>query len=223
MAETPESALRVSIVEDDPKVRALVGATVTGAAGLVLVSEHASGEDAVKFLTDPGLAVDVVVIDLQLPGIDGIETVRRLGARPRPPERLMLTAFAAEEKVFEAVRAGAAGYLLKRDVPGRLPDAIREVAAGGTVIEPRLGRRFWNLLSSQVGRAPVDPYGLTPAELAVLHLVARGLTNREAGGVLSRTPRQVKLELERIFVKIGVSTRVDAVTAALRAGLIELP
>lgn len=213
--------LRVAIVEDDPKVRALIGRILVAEADLQLHSEHPTGEDAIQALV--GVTLDVVVVDLQLPGIDGIEVVRRLGAGPRPPERLMLTAFAAEEKVFEAVRAGAAGYLLKRDVPGRLPAAIREVAAGGSVIEPRLARRFWNLFESQVGRAPVDPWALTEAEREVLCLVARGLTNREAGGVLGRTPRQVKLELERLFAKMGVSTRVDAVTAALRAGVIDLP
>ncbi len=213
--------LSVAIVEDDPKVRALIVRTLVAEADLSLVSEHATGEDAARVL--PGATVDVVVVDLQLPGIDGIEVVRRLGQAACPPERLVLTAFAAEEKVFEAIRAGAAGYLLKRDVPGRLPGAIREVAAGGTVIEPRLARRFWNLFESQVGRAPTDPWALTESEREVLRLVARGLTNRETGGVLGRTPRQVKLDLERVFAKMGVSTRVDAVTAALRAGVIELP
>jgi DNA-binding NarL/FixJ family response regulator len=233
MSEGP-APLSVAVVEDDPKVRALVVRTITAEPDLRLVSEHATGEDAAEALIHPnelrssghpGAAarIDVVVVDLQLPGIDGIEVVRRLGATPPTPERLMLTAFASEEKVFEAIRAGAAGCLLKRDVPGRLPAAIREVAAGGTVIEPRLARRFWNLFESQVGRAPADPWGLTDAERDVLRLVARGLTNREAGGVLGRTPRQVKLELERVFAKMSVTTRVDAVTAALRAGVIELP
>jgi DNA-binding NarL/FixJ family response regulator len=220
MSDGP-APLSVAVVEDDPKVRALVVRTITAEPDLRLVSEHATGEDAAEALA--AARIDVVVVDLQLPGIDGIEVVRRLGAAPPAPERLMLTAFASEEKVFEAIRAGAAGYLLKRDVPGRLPAAIREVAAGGTVIEPRLARRFWNLFESQVGRAPADPWGLTDAERDVLRLVARGLTNREAGGVLGRTPRQVKLELERVFAKMGVTTRVDAVTAALRAGVIELP
>ena len=223
MTNEPDPIIRVAIVEDDPKVRTLVARTITDAPSLSLVSEHPTGESAVAALSDPDVDVDVVVVDLQLPGIDGIEVVRRLGALERPPERLMLTAFAAEEKVFEAIRAGAAGYLLKREVPRRLPDAVREVAAGGTVIEPSLARRFWNLLSSQVGRAPADPWGLTASECDVLRLVARGLTNRETGGVLGRTPRQVKLDLERVFAKMGVSTRVDAVTAALRAGVIDLP
>lgn len=211
--------IRVALIEDDPRASRLVTRTIEAERDLVLAGAFDSGESALAAVHAG--EVDVVVVDLELGGIDGVETSRRLGELDPPPERLILTAFASEDKVFSAIRAGAAGYLLKRDVPARLPPAVREVFAGGTVIEPRLARRFWNLFDAAKGSAP-HAVSLTSEELDVLMLVARGLTNREASGVLGRTPRQVKLQLERIFAKMGVRTRVDAVTAALRAGLIRL-
>ncbi|MBI2897613.1 MAG: response regulator transcription factor [Deltaproteobacteria bacterium] len=212
--------IRVALIEDDARTSRLVARTIEEQADLALAGAFDSGEAAIAAVR-PG-EVDVVVVDLELGGIDGVETSRRLGELDPPPERLILTAFASDDKVFGAIRAGAAGYLLKRDVPERLPPAVREVFAGGTVIEPRLARRFWNLFDAARGSCANDAVALTAEELDVLMLVARGLTNREASGVLGRTPRQVKLQLERIFVKMGVRTRVDAVTAALRAGLIRL-
>jgi DNA-binding NarL/FixJ family response regulator len=101
-------------------------------------------------------------------------------------------------------------------------DAVRDVHAGGTVIDPSLARRFWNLFRSQEGHVPADPYGLTPDEVEVLALVGRGLTNPEVGRAIGRTRRAVKFDLERIYRKLGVTSRVDAVVKAVAAGLVKL-
>ena len=155
------------------------------------------------------------------PGIGGIEVVQRL--RPMLPalEILILTSFADESLVFEAVRQGAAGYLVKGLSPAELERGILEVAAGGTVIEARLARRFWNFFASVQGREQ-QGYGLSAEELEVLTLIGRGLTNPEAAQALGATRRAIKKVLERIYRKLGVSSRVEATVKALQAGLIEL-
>jgi DNA-binding NarL/FixJ family response regulator len=135
---------------------------------------------------------------------------------------LILTTFADADKVLEAMRRGAAGYLVKGVGADRLLAAVREVAAGGTVIEPRLARRFWNLFEASRGHADPDALGLSDDEVTVLNLVARGLTNPEVGHTLGTTRRRVKAHLESIYVKLAVSSRVEAVLKATAAGLVEL-
>jgi DNA-binding NarL/FixJ family response regulator len=163
----------------------------------------------------------VLLLDIELPGMSGLAVVAALGGRT-PAEILMLTTFDDERKVYQAVCGGAAGYLTKRSPVARIALAIRDVHAGGTVIDPGLARRFWNYFQSQAGRAAADPYGLTADEREVLSLVGRGLTNPEVGRTVGRTRRAVKVDLERIFRKLGVGNRVDAVVKAVAAGLIEL-
>jgi len=160
-------------------------------------------------------------LDLELPGMDGIEVTQDLTPTQRGMEILVLTSFADESKVFEAIRAGAAGYLVKGLAPSSLQQAIREVLAGGTVIEPRLAKRFWNLFASERGKEN-SQYGLTPEELEVLTLVGRGLSNPETAQALGASRRSIKSHLEKIYRKLDVSNRVEATVRALRAGLIEL-
>ncbi len=214
---------RVLICEDDPRFARLLSKVLDGAEGIEVAGRVSSGEDACqRVVSQPP---DLLLLDLELPGIGGMEVVRRL--RDRGPggavstEILILTTFADADLVFEAIQLGAAGYLVKGIAGAKLQDAVREVMAGGTVIEPALARRFWNYFASVKGREEPQ-HGLTEEELEVLTLVARGLSNPEAAAVLGTRRRAIKTHLERIYRKLGVTGRVEATVTALRSGLIEL-
>ncbi|HEY3354586.1 MAG TPA: response regulator transcription factor [Polyangia bacterium] len=210
--------IRVLICEDDPRVRDGL-ARGLGAAGLVVAGAVGTGEAAVAALTaEPP---DVLLLDIELPGMSGLDVIAAVGGRVRA-DILVLTTFDDERKVYQAICGGAAGYLTKRSPIARIVEAIADVHAGGTVIDPGLARRFWNYFQSQTGHAAADPYDLTPEEREVLTLVGRGLTNPEVGRAIGRTRRAVKVDLERIYRKLGVSRRVDAVVKAVAAGLVEL-
>jgi two-component system response regulator DegU len=213
------SVARILVCEDDARFRRLLVRVLTEVDEFDLLGEVDSGEEACRRLetTRP----DLLLLDLELPGISGLEVIERVAPLPRRPEILVLTTFTDEAKLFEAMRLGAAGYLVKGVAPSRLESAIREVLAGGTVIEPSLARRFWSYFASARGRSAVD-YGLTEEELQVLTLVGRGLSNPEAARVLGSSRRTVKAHLEAIYRKLGVTSRVEATVKALQAGLIEL-
>ena len=210
---------RILICEDDARFRRLLVRVLTQVDGFELVGEVDSGEEACRRLETA--RADLLLLDLELPGISGMEVIERTAPLGQRPEILVLTTFTEEAKLFEAIRLGAAGYLVKGVAPSRLESAIREVLAGGTVIEPSLARRFWSYFASVRGRSGAD-YGLTGEEIQVLTLVGRGLSNPEAARVLGSSRRTVKAHLEQIYRKLGVTSRVEATVKALQAGLIEL-
>ena len=131
---------------------------------------------------------------------------------------------AAPQSVVEAIQAGASGYLVKRVGPDKIHSAIVEVMAGGTVLEANIAKRFWNYFQSVQTRAPApqNPWGLTPEELQVLQYVARGLSNAEVGEVMALQRRTVRTHLSHVYKKMGVSSHVEAVVLALRAGCVDL-
>ena len=216
-------SLQLFVCEDDARMRAHLGRVLRLADGLVLVQDAGSAEAAQARLEalGPG-AVDVLLLDLELPGMGGLELLSRLPGPPTGPEVLILTTFADADKVFEAMKLGAAGYLVKGVDSERLVQSIRDVATGGTVIEPRLAKRFWNLFEASRGHKDPALLGLSEAEIEVLNLVARGLTNPEVGATLGTTRRRVKAHLEAIYRKLGVSSRVEAVLRATASGLVQL-
>jgi DNA-binding NarL/FixJ family response regulator len=214
----PAACVRVLICEDDARVREGLERGLTR-EGLEVAGAVGRGEDAVtRVVASPP---DVLLLDIELPGISGLDVVASLAGRTSAGI-LMLTTFDDDHRVYQAICGGAAGYLTKRSPIERVAQAVRDVHAGGTVIEARLARRFWSYFRSQEGRAPADPYGLTVEEREVLTLVGRGLTNPEVGRAVGRTRRAVKAELEHIYRKLGVAGRVDAVVKAVNAGLITL-
>jgi len=170
------------------------------------------------------LLPELVLLDLELPGIDGIEVTRRLKRGAEGIEVLVLTSFDEEQKVYEAIQAGASGYLVKRLGPERIRDAILEVMDGGTVIEPVIARRFWNYFHAVQSRPaqPENPWALSPLELDVLRYVAKGLSNGEVGEVMTLERRTVRTHLQHLYRKMGVRSHVEAVVLALRHGLVEL-
>lgn len=219
---TAEGRTRLFLVEDQPAllkqlVKALsvypelevVGSALEGAAALEQIAQRPP---------------DLALVDLELPDLSGLELTRRL-KRARPSvEVLILTAFDDEQKVYEAMLAGASGYLVKRVGPEKIRSAIQEVMAGGTVLEPIIARRFWNYFQSVQATPPVpeNPWGLSAVELEVLCYVAKGLSNAEVGKVMSLEHRSVRTHLHHIYRKMGVNERVEAVVLALRSGCVRL-
>jgi DNA-binding NarL/FixJ family response regulator len=211
--------LRVAICEDDERYRAQLVKHLALVPHFLLVGQWCSGEETCRELAEA--TPDVVLLDLELPGIDGLEVLKRLRMIEQVPEVLILTTFAEEGKVFAAVKAGAAGYLVKHAGNAGLQQAIEDVARGGVVIDGRLARRFWHYFSSCRGVQEL-PVQLTEVERQVLALIGRGLSNPEVANVLDASRRSIKGHLERIYRKLGVASRVEAVVKALNAGLINI-
>lgn len=214
-----DAPIRLFVIEDKaPVLRALLK-LLSAFPQFQPIGSAQSGEEALQALPDAN--ADVALVDIELPGIDGLELVGELKRRSVACELLMLTSFVDDEKVFEAMRRGAAGYLVKGGSAERLRQAIVEVYAGGTVIEPRLARTFWKYFRGI--QEPARPQSeLEPDELEVLSLIARGLSNAEAAGVLGVGRRNVRTRLQRIYDKLGVRSHVEAVIVALKRGIIEL-
>jgi DNA-binding NarL/FixJ family response regulator len=215
----PGQPIPVFAVEDSVATLRALGKLLASRSEVALVGTAASGEEALPLIAHA--APRVVLMDLELPGRSGSETTRALRARPAAPEVLVLTSFEDEEHVFEAMRAGASGYVVKGAPAQRLIDAIVEVDAGGTVIEPRLARRFWQYFKGV--QAPPQPAPtLTPLEKEILFAVAKGLSNAEVGEVVHLDRRTVRTHLGHIYEKLGVTGHVGAVVEALKRGLIAL-
>ena len=187
-----------------------------------------SGEAALNQLEK--IQPDVLLEDLGLPGMSGIEVTKIVKKRWPQIEVLIFTIFDEEEKVIEAVKAGASGYLLKGASSEKILEAIREVHAGGSVIQPNLARRLLRHFHvPETDSKPPPAYReepptrpLTEREIEILRLIAKGLSNNEAAGVLHLSRATVRTHLEHIYTKLEVTNRVEAVTEGLRKGLIEV-
>ena len=213
---------RIYVVEDQPALLKNILKVLNTFEELEVVGSAQEGEIAVEQVLQ--LKPALVLLDLELPGIDGIEVTRRVKARAPEIEILILTSFDDETKVYEAVTAGASGYLVKRVGPEKIRAGIKEVMEGGTVIEPLIARRFWNYFHSVQGKpqVPQNPWNLTPVEMDVLGYVAKGLSNAEVGHVMTLERRTVRTQLSHIYRKMGVNSHVEAVVMALKAGFVEL-
>lgn len=206
--------LRLLVVDDHPVVRMGLAAMLSEHADFEVVGEAADGAEAV--LLAERLTPDVVLMDLRMPVLDGAAATARLRGTAEPPAVLVLTTYDTDADIVRAVEAGANGYLLKDSPREVLADAIRRAARGETVLAPPVVATLASRL-----RAPAGP-SLTDRETEVLKCVARGLSNAEVGRELHIGEATVKTHLLRAFEKLGVTDRTAAVTAALRAGLIEL-
>jgi DNA-binding NarL/FixJ family response regulator len=166
----------------------------------------------------------VVLLDLELPGMNGIQVTSRLKPKHPEIEVLILTTFDDEQKVYEAIQAGASGYLVKRVSADKIVQGIVDVWNGGTVLEAQIARRFWNYFQSVQAQqtAPKDPWGLSELELDILRYVAKGLSNAEVGRVMNIERRTVRTHLSHIYKKMGVNTHVEAVVMAMRHGLVSV-
>ncbi len=206
--------LRLLVVDDHPVVRMGLVAMLSEHEEFEVVGEAADGAEAVVLAAR--LHPDVVLMDLRMPVMDGADATAKMRAAENAPAVLVLTTYDTDADIVRAVEAGANGYLLKDAPRETLADAIRRAARGETVLAPPVVAR----LASRM-RAPA-PRTLTERETEVVRCVAKGLSNAEVGRELHIGEATVKTHLLRAFEKLGVTDRTAAVTAAYRAGLIEL-
>jgi len=215
--------IRVLVVDDEELVRTGLRLILDSEPDIAVVGTASDGRQAVAEVRR--LCPDVVLMDIRMPGLDGLEATRRILTEPDvPPCRVViLTTFDVDEHVYEALRAGASGFLLK-DVPAaQLAHAIRVAAAGEALLAPSVTRRLIAAFARPAAPAPVTVAGLselTPRELEVLTLLAEGLSNAEISTRLFVGEATVKTHVARILTKLGVRDRVQAVIAAFRSGLV---
>lgn len=215
--------VRVLVVDDDALLRAGLAVVVRTDPGLELVGEAADGLDAVRMAGE--VAPDVVLMDVRMPGVDGIEATRRILALDGGARVLILTTFPDDEYVAAALRAGASGFLLKRVAPERLLEAVHALARGEALLDPVITRAVVERSIhpeperiEPVDRARLAP--LTARELEVFALVGEGRSNREIAAALTLAESTVQTHVKRILAKIGARDRAQAVAIAFRSGLV---
>jgi NarL family two-component system response regulator LiaR len=211
--------IRILVVDDHAILRKGLQALLSTEEDLIVVGEAHDGAEAERETLR--LAPDVVLMDLVMPGVDGVEAIRRILAASPETRVLVLTSFSSDDKVFAAIKAGAMGYQLKDSDPEALEQAIREVARGESSLHPAIARRVLQELAQPVGGAPsADP--LTEREVEVLRLVARGCSNREIAESLVIGEVTVRTHMSNILGKLHLASRTQAALWALRQGLATL-
>lgn len=216
---TQPPTIRLLVVDDHAIVRRGIRALLAEIDDIEMVGEAADGEEALA--RAESLRPDVVLMDLAMPRMDGIEATRRLTSGGRGPGILVLTSFAADDKVFPAIKAGALGYLLKDSEPSELVEAIRQVHRGQPSLAPAIARKVLMEMRQSTQRPPT-PEPLTERELDVLRLVAVGLTNPEIAERLVVTEATVRSHVSNILGKLHLANRVQATLYALHEGLVSL-
>ena len=216
-------SVRILIADDQALVRAGFKMILDSEDGLDVVGEAADGREAVALAER--VTPDVVLMDIRMPDVDGIEATRKIlaAAGDRPVRVLMLTTFDLNEYVYEALRAGASGFLLKDVPPEQLVAGIRVVAEGEALLAPSITRRLIQEFASTAPAPAEPPKGLdelTARELEVLKLMARGLSNAEIAGELVVSYTTVKTHVARVLMKLGLRDRVQAVVLAYESGLV---
>jgi len=207
----PESrpAVRVLIVDDHPVVRAGLASLLRRQAGLKVTGAAHSGEEALELLKRA--PVDVLLLDLRMPSINGIDLLNLLKAQENQPKAIILSSYEYEEEIYQAVKAGARGYLSKNAPREEIVAAIEEVVAGGSYFPERIVQ--W--MEERQGRS-----SLSAREIEILEMVSRGLTNKEIAQILQISHYTVRNHINHITAKLQVADRTEAATAALRQGII---
>ncbi len=223
--------IRVLVVEDQPKILKAQIKLLETFDEIEIVGEALSGESALEKVEE--VKPEVLLLDLGLPQMSGIDVTRKVKETHPEIEILIFTIFDEEEKVIEAVVAGAAGYLLKGTQVEKIVEAIKDVKAGGAVIQPNLARALIRLVGDQTANNQrqnnfgINQMGeaasvLTERELEILQIIAKGLSNNEAAKVLGLSKATIRTHLEHIYEKLDVTNRVEAVTEGIRQGIINL-
>jgi DNA-binding NarL/FixJ family response regulator len=207
MITTP-GTIRVALVEDDPQVRESLASLIGTAQGFACVAACASAEEALTQLLP--LSPDVVLMDIHLPGMSGIDCIRLLKKQQPRVQISMLTVFEDHDRIFQSLTAGASGYLLKQTPPDKLLEAIAELHRGGSPMSSQIARRV-----VEAFQRPAQPdqtgNNLTPREQEIVHLLAKGFLYKEIAGQLGLSVETVRTHLHRIYDKLHVHTRTEAV------------
>jgi DNA-binding NarL/FixJ family response regulator len=212
--------IRILVADDHPVVRDGLVAMLGTQPDFVVVGEAATGTEAVRNAAQA--QPDVVLLDLAMPELDGVEALRHLRARCPTAHVIVFTAFDTDERIVSAVQAGAEGYLLKGAPRDELFKAIRVVSAGGSLLQPVVASKLLQHISHQSESRDLDLEPLTERERDVLQLLAQGKSNKEIGAALVISERTVKFHVSSIMGKLGASNRTEAVTIAAQRGLVKL-
>ena len=217
--EGERQTARVLIVDDHELARAGLRSMLEGAPGLEVAGEAASGHEALELCRH--LRPDLALVDVRMPGLNGLETTRALKAEHPTLAVVMVTMYDNPEYLLEALKAGAAGYVLKDATRQELLSTVRRVLEGESILDGELAARLLRQLAAESAvEAPAPMEQLTQRERDVLGLLAQGLTNREIGGRLVVSPGTVKVHVEHIIAKLGVSDRTQAAVRAVELGLL---
>ena len=215
-------SISVVVADDQGMVRSGFSILLNAQPGIEVVAEAANGQEAVDRAAE--LRPDVILMDVRMPVLDGLQATRLVTALPDPPKVLVLTTFDLDDYVYEALRSGASGFLLKDASADELADAVRLLAAGDALLSPGVTRR----LIAEFARmgAPRSPgrkqlAELTEREPEVLALVARGLSTAEIAGRLVSAEQTVKTHVSRVLMKLGLRDRTQAVVLAYETGLVQ--
>ena len=212
------TAIRVLVADDHPIVRDGLVAILSTQPDIDVVGEAANGREVIERVAL--LHPDVLLLDLEMPELDGVEALRRLRDSGATVRTIVFTAFDSDERILGAVQAGAQGYLLKGAPRDELFEAVRVVYAGGSLLQPVVTSKLLRRISA--GPAPASTTEpLTPRELEVLRLMARGLQNKEIANELVISERTVKFHVSSILQKLDAGNRTEAVTIALQQNLVE--
>jgi DNA-binding NarL/FixJ family response regulator len=209
------------IADDQAMVRQGFGALLSAQSDISVVGDAANGRDAVRLVQS--LAPDVVLMDVRMPELNGLDAAREILARDTSTKVLMLTTFDIDDYVYAALRAGASGFLLKDAPADELVRAVRVVAAGDALLAPSITRRLIaDLVSRRAAprRSADELARLTPRETEVLELLARGISNAEIAAVLFVSEETVKTHVGKVFAKLGLRDRAQAVVMAYETGLV---
>jgi two-component system, NarL family, response regulator len=208
---TDTANIRIMIIDDHPVVRAGLESMLSTQPDMDVVASASSGLEALSLLET--ITPDVILMDLRMSGMSGLDTIRAINLRPDPPRILVLTSFDAEEDIYQSVGAGAQGYILKDTPQGRLLEAIHLVYAKKRYFPADIAAR----LIERMARS-----NLTPREHQVLQLVAKGFTNKEIGRALGISNNTARNHVNSIIEKLEVSDRTEAATIAIRQGLVSM-
>jgi DNA-binding NarL/FixJ family response regulator len=220
----PAPVIRIIVADDHEVVRTGFAALLDTQPDFTVAGTACDGAEAVLICRD--LHPDVVLMDVRMPGMDGIQATRQLtGSGQGGPRILILTTFDLDEYVYDALRAGASGFLLKDVTAERLFDAVRVIAAGEALLAPTVTRRLISQFTRQRPRPDPSPptaglAALTPRETQVLKLVAEGLSNHEIAAHLTVTEETIKTHVSRVLSKLGLRDRTQAVITAYESGLV---
>jgi DNA-binding NarL/FixJ family response regulator len=219
---TPQPPIRIVVADDHQVVRAGFAELLDTQRDFTVIATAADGAEAVRVCHE--LTPDVVLMDVRMPGMDGIQATRHLSADDAGLRIPILTTFDLDEYVYDALRAGASGFLLKDVTAERLFDAVRVIAAGQALLAPAITRRLISEFAQQHrntdAAAPISLDVLTPRETQVLRLIAEGLSNLEIAARLVITEQTVKTHVSRLLTKLGLRDRTQAVVTAYETGLI---
>jgi len=216
--------IRVAVADDHPVVREGLVAMLHAEPEFEVVGEAASGAEAVSLVER--LAPDVLLLDLEMPGLDGVGVLRRLRELGSRTRAIVFTVFDTDERIIGAVEAGASGYLLKGVPRAEIFSALRVVHGGGSLLQPVVATTVLKHVATR-GRVAdpatgAPPVTLTPRESKVLEHLARGRSNKQIAAALGVSERTVKFHVSTLFAKLGATNRTEAVTRAIQAGLASL-